>query len=122
MLSIHKNDIRQVVKISIGQAARELGVSKETLRRWEKSEKIIVERTPKGHRRYDISKLNGRPSSLANSLQKKKTIVYARVSGHDQKADLIRQVSLLESFCASRGWQYEILQDLGSGLNYGKKD
>ena len=110
------------MKISIGQAARELGVSKETLRRWEKSEKIIVERTPKGHRRYDISKLNGRPSSLANSLQKKKTIVYARVSGHDQKADLIRQVSLLESFCASRGWQYEILQDLGSGLNYGKKD
>jgi len=27
----------------------------------------------------------------------------------------------LESFCASRGWNYEIIQDLGSGMNYRKK-
>jgi putative resolvase len=26
-----------------------------------------------------------------------------------------------ESFCAKHGWTFEILQDLGSGLNYSKK-
>jgi len=46
-------------KVSIGQAAKEFGVSKETLRRWETAGKIEVERTPKGHRRYDLSKLHG---------------------------------------------------------------
>ncbi len=48
-------------------------------------------------------------------------MVYARVSSHDQKEDLVRQVALLESYCAANGWTYEILQDLGSGLNYHKK-
>ena len=41
------------MKVSIGEAARELGVTPETLRRWEAQGKIEVERTPKGHRRYD---------------------------------------------------------------------
>ena len=28
---------------------------------------------------------------------------------------------MLEFFCASRGWTFEIISDLGSGLNYSKK-
>lgn len=51
----------------------------------------------------------------------KRTIGYARVSSYDQKEDLLRQASLLESYCARQGWKYEIFQDLGSGLNYNKK-
>jgi predicted site-specific integrase-resolvase len=27
----------------------------------------------------------------------------------------------LESYCAANGWTYEVIQDLGSGLNYNKK-
>jgi putative resolvase len=107
------------MKVSIKKAADHLGVSQETLRRWEREGKIIVERTPQGHRRFDLSKLSHCPKKQL--IQSKKTIVYARVSSHDQKADLIRQINVLESFCASHGWEYEILQDLGSGLNYGKK-
>lgn len=40
------------MKVGIGQAARILGVSIETLRRWEKVGKLKSERTPSGHRRY----------------------------------------------------------------------
>jgi DNA-binding transcriptional MerR regulator len=47
------------MKTSIGKAAKELGVSRDTLRRWEKAGKIIVERTPKGHRRYQLARLLG---------------------------------------------------------------
>jgi len=107
------------VKVGIGQAAKELGVSKVTLRRWEAAGKIEVERTPKGHRRYDLAKLHGvRPRP---ALSGRPTLAYARVSSHDQPEDLVRQVALLESFCAANGWSYEVIQDLGSGLNYQKK-
>jgi predicted site-specific integrase-resolvase len=33
----------------------------------------------------------------------------------------VRQIALLESYCAANGWSYEVIQDLGSGLNYSKK-
>ena len=108
------------MKVNIGKAALELGVAQETLRRWERLGKISVERTPKGHRRYDLAKLRGIVSGSTKQCGKR-TIAYARVSSHDQKTDLVRQVALLETFCASHGWEYDILQDLGSGLNYSKK-
>ena len=37
------------------------------------------------------------------------------------KDDLERQKQVLELYCASQGWQYEIIADLGSGMNYHKK-
>jgi len=106
------------MKVSIGKAAVLLGVSKDTLRRWESVGKIKAERTPRGHRRYDLGKLRGIRQAPASN---KKTIGYARVSGRDQKKDLQRQVELLEAYCAAHGWPCEIIQDLGSGLNYKKR-
>ena len=102
-------------KISISEAAKLKGVSISTLRRWEAEGKIMPERTINGHRRYDLSELMGVKSELSF------TVGYARVSSHDQKEDLIRQSEVLELFCASNGWQMEIIKDLGSGLNYSKK-
>ena len=48
-------------------------------------------------------------------------MAYARVSSNDQKEDLKRQIIVLESYCAKNGWSFEIIQDLGSGLNYRKR-
>lgn len=42
------------------------------------------------------------------------------MSSYDQKEDLIRQEDMLKMFCASRGLQFEIITDLGSGMNYHK--
>ncbi len=108
------------MKIKISEAAKELGVSIETLRRWEASGKIEVERTPNGHRRFDLTKLR-RLAPRKVISETRSTLAYARVSSHDQKEDLGRQVGMLESFCASNGWKYEIIKDLGSGLNYQKR-
>jgi putative resolvase len=108
------------MKVSIGQAAKELGVSIPTLRRWEAEGKIQAERTPKGHRRYDLAQLRGL-KPYETSKTNRPTVCYARVSSHDQKEELVRQVALLETFCAANGWSYEIVQDLGSGLNYNKR-
>jgi putative resolvase len=107
------------MKISIGTAAKHLGVSQDTLRRWERAGKISSERTPRGHRRYDLSKLPG--FFLKASALKKHTLAYARVSSHDQKEDLVRQAQVLENFCIANGWIHEVIQDLGSGLNFQKR-
>lgn len=99
--------------ISIGELAELKAVSVDTIRRWEKEGKIQSVRTNGGHRRYRIS----------DFVEQKvgKTIAYARVSSHDQKADLDRQDAVLSGYCQSFGWDYEVIRDLGSGMNYHKK-
>ena len=106
--------------LSIKQAANQLGVSVSTLRRWDETGVLVAQRTPKGHRRYDLSKIN--PNLTRNKVeQQRKTIAYARVSSHDQKSDLQRQIEMLELYCSAQGWSFEVISDLGSGMNYHKK-
>ena len=105
--------------ISIGKAAKILGVSHQTLRRWEHEGRLVCdERTKGGQRRYDVHKL--RPN-FYHTARTDLTIAYARVSSYDQKADLERQKQMLELYCASQGWNFELIADLGSGMNYHKK-
>ena len=101
--------------LSIKEAAELLGVTPKTLREWEKEGKIKSVRTEGGHRRYEVSHLLG--SKKSNEL----TIAYARVSSYEQKDDLKRQEIVLESYCAKHGYDFELISDLGSGLNYKKK-
>ena len=107
--------------LSIGEVAKLLGVSVSTLRRWELEDKLLpAYRTVGGHRRYlwqDIQQFCGQ---FAPELRK--TIAYARVSSHDQKDDLERQAQRLKQYCTEQGFErVEVLKDLGSGLNYQKK-
>ncbi len=105
--------------LSIGEALKILGVSVGTLRRWEKEGRIASVSTEGGHRRFDISAIQKvEPKTLAND---KLTVCYARVSSHDQAEDLKRQKEVLELYAASKGWTFEIISDLGSGMNYSKK-
>ncbi len=113
-------DLSQVT-LSIGDAAKELGISVKTLRRWADAEKIRFIRSPSGHRRFYLSDVKPIADRDVQPLDERITINYARVSSHDQKADLTRQVQVLEMFSSSNGWQFETIQDLGSGLNYHKK-
>ena len=111
----------QSVTISIGDAAKELGVSVDTIRRWADGGKIRYERAPSGHRRFYLADIKRMTPRDLKQLDDRITINYARVSSHDQKNDLIRQIQVLEAFSGSNGWQFETIQDLGSGLNYNKK-
>jgi len=99
--------------ISIGELAELKAVSVDTIRRWENEGKIKSVRTNGGHRRY----------RLADFVEQKlgKTLAYARVSSQDQKHDLDRQDAVLSGYCQSNGWNYEVIRDLGSGMNYRKK-
>jgi len=107
--------------VTIGQAAKILGVSEMTLRRWDEDGKLVSTRTEGGHRRYDISKIRPETVRKYEFSEGRKTIAYARVSSRDQRDDLERQKQVLELFCSKNGWQFEIIDDIGSGMNYYKK-
>jgi predicted site-specific integrase-resolvase len=85
------------------------------LRRWEREGRLLPdERTPGGRRRYDLARL--RPELFHAPEPQRRTIAYARVSSHDQKDDLERQKQVLERYCARQGWTFEVIADLGSGI------
>jgi len=106
--------------LNISEASELLGVAKSTLRRWETEGKLIPdERTAGGQRRYKLSSI--KPQIARNHNLVKKTLGYARVSSHDQKVDLIRQKEVIELYCSAQGWSFEVIDDLGSGMNYNKK-
>lgn len=107
--------------VSIHEAAEALGVSPQTLRRWEREGRLLPdERTAGGRRRYDLARL--KPEKFRSQAEAvRKTVAYARVSSHDQKDDLERQKQVLELYCARQGWTFEVIADLGSGMNYHKK-
>ena len=122
---------------SISQAAQQLGVAVSTLRRWEYEGKLIPQRTQGNQRRYSAEQLmpqrtqgNQRRYSAEQLMgmgrklppqSERITLAYARVSSADQKQDLERQKTVLEMYCAAQGWTFELISDLGSGMNYRKK-
>ena len=108
--------------LTIGEAAKVLGVTTTTLRNWDKNGLLRPdELTRGGNRRYKLESLKNINPDLKYKSDDLKTIAYARVSSHDQKDDLVRQVGVLESYCSKHGFQYEVIQDLGSGMSYYKK-
>ena len=103
--------------LKIGEAAKVLGVSIQTLRRWEETGYLVPARKSSGKTRYyDLDQLTGK-----ERVDQDLTIAYARVSSHDQKEDLKRKADVLASYCAKQAWNFQVIQDLGSGMNYRKK-
>ena len=84
--------------ISIGQAAKLLGVHVQTMRNWEKSGKLKPDSiSPGGTRRYNLDRIvaiSGK--EVPTVVDERKNIAYARVSSCDPKEGLQRQLQVLE--------------------------
>ena len=102
---------------SIGKFAKMIGVSSETLRNWEKSRKLVPIRTSGNQRRYTLEQYNAIMQKQDNT---RIALGYCRVSARHQKDDLERQVDLMERFITSKGEEFKIIEDIGSGINYKK--
>jgi putative resolvase len=103
--------------LKIGEAAKILGITPQTLRRWELEGHYLPDKKSEGGTRYySLDRLLGTTKADSDL-----TIAYARVSSHDQKKDLQTQAELLSTYCLKHGWNFEVIQDLGSGMNYHKK-
>ena len=107
--------------LSIGKMAKSLGVTEQTLRNWDRSGRLkpayIAE---SGYRYYTDEQLARAKGLFYTDVQEKKVIGYCRVSTKKQAENLERQISCVSQYCIARGYQYEIISDIGSGVNYSK--
>lgn len=96
-----------------------LNVSVKTLQRWDREGILIAKRTPTDRRYYTYDQyLKFKGINNTN----KKVVIYSRVSTNNQKDDLLNQKQFLMSFTSSKGIIVdEIIEDIGSGLNYNRK-
>ena len=104
--------------LRVGKAAQELGLHPITIRRWVKSGKLQAIRVGWEARipRSEIERFVGK-------ADERLLVLYARVSGHDQRADLARQIERLQAWAAAERPMRETLtlSDIGSGLNAERK-
>jgi predicted site-specific integrase-resolvase len=97
-----------------------LGVTAQTLRNWDKEGKLKPSYVKSNGYRYYSE------DSILSYTQERKTkknlnvIGYARVSSNKQSDDLERQVNNLKKYLDSKYSDYEIITDIGSGINYTK--
>ncbi len=105
---------------SINEFSKILGVSAQTLRNWDANGKLHPHHTSSnGYRYYSHEQL----SQVINIKPKidRKVIGYCRVSSNKQKDDLQRQIDNVKMYLISQGKPFEIISDIGSGINYKKK-
>lgn len=104
--------------ISIGKFAKQIGVSLATLRRMQESGELMPAHISKGGTRYYSTE----QLKLFNNQNNTNKIVigYCRVSTPSQKDDLETQVANVKSYMIAKGYQFEIIKDVGSGINYKK--
>jgi len=95
------------------EASEILGVHVRTLQKWDREGKIRCVRTVGGKRRVPESEIK----RILGLHEERKVVGYARVSSHNQRDDLERQIEAINQYARERGWSVEILKDIGSGLN-----
>lgn len=104
---------------SIREFSKIIGVSSQTLRNWDKNDKLKPHhRSPNGYRYYSQEQLN---QILEKPKITRKVIGYCRVSSGKQKDDLERQIKYVKEYMIAKGYQFRIITDIGSGINYKKK-
>ncbi|AGT34159.1 DNA invertase [Thermococcus litoralis DSM 5473] len=104
---------------TVKKASEILGVHPKTIQKWDREGKIRTVRTPGGRRRIPESEIK---RLLGINEEKGLILGYARVSSQAQKDDLERQVKAIEQYAKERGWQVQILTDIGPGLNEDRKN
>lgn len=109
--------------IGIGEAARDLGVTEQTLRNWDNAGRFKPHHTtPGGHRFYSEDQIQAMLGITRDKTEPDQLVVgYCRVSSYKQRDDLDRQVDNVKTYCIARGYQFDIIKDIGSGINYRKK-
>ena len=98
-----------------------IGRTTNTLQKWDREGKLSAHRNPITNRRYYTHDQFLAYRGLV-APEQGLTIAYARVSGVAQKPNLANQVKALETYCQDHRIQVdEWMQDIGSGLNYKRK-
>lgn len=108
----------------IGETAELLSLHPNTLRTMHIDGSFVPVRVGRGGVRYysheQIQNFLGKSVSQADIFPRK-IVGYCRVSSSKQKADLERQKDRLNLYMLANGYQFEIISDIGSGINFKNK-
>ena len=104
---------------TIHEVSKILGVSAQTLRNWDRSGKLKPNhKSPNGYRYYSEKELN---ALLNVKSPTGKTVGYCRVSSPKQRECLERQEEKMRMYLLAQGKPFEIISEIGSGINYKRK-
>lgn len=100
---------------SIGEFAKIVGLSVNTLQRWDREGKLVANRTLTNQRQYNQKHLDKFFNMVVSN---RKNVLYCRVSSPRQKDDLESQIKSMESFCLIGGIPIsETIKEIGGGMN-----
>ncbi|WP_411841256.1 IS607 family transposase [Staphylococcus gallinarum] len=103
------------------EMAQKLGVSISTLQRWDREGVLKAYRNPK-NRRYYTEEQYLNYMGISDD-KKRKVVAYSRVSSRNQKDDLNNQFNFIKNYCNAKGIIVDdYMSDIGSGLNYKRKN
>ena len=106
--------------LRVSQVANMTALHPNTLRRLHKQGKLVPYRISEGGTRYyleeDVLTFMGLSNPKDRSI-----IGYCRVSSTKQKDDLEKQVENIKTYMYAKGYNFEIITDVGSGLNDKRK-
>jgi len=106
---------------TIHEFSKIVGKTPQTLRNWNKKGLLIPHHTgANGYRYYSHDQLK-QVLNIKEDKKSKVIIGYCRVSSYKQKDDLQRQVENMKLYLDKQNKNYEIIEDIGSGINYTKK-
>jgi len=106
---------------TIHEFSKLVGKTPQTLRNWDKKGLLIPHHTgANGYRYYSHDQLK-QVLNIKEDKKSKVIIGYCRVSSYKQKDDLQRQVENMKLYLDKQNKNYEIIEDIGSGINYTKK-
>lgn len=107
--------------MSIGKFSKEIGVSISTLRTWDKTGYLKPAKVlDNGYRYYSDEQID-KYLNVDSDIDDRKIVLYARVSAKKQMDDLDRQIENLKTYAYTKGYSFELITDIGSGLNYKKE-
>ena len=112
-----------MITYKVGEFAKKIGVSISTLQRWDRTDVLKSRRTPTNQRYYTDEDLNRVLNLEEETKPKQKNVGYCRVSTQEQKQNLENQKEFVSVYSLSHGVILdEIYTDIGSGLNYKRKN
>lgn len=115
-------EVKIMTMYSIGEFGKQIGVTPQTLRNWDKRGELKPAHVSQGGTRYYSEEQRNQFLGIAGRKKPKRiTIGYCRISSNKQKDDLERQIEHVKTYMIARGYQFDIIQDIGSGINYNKK-
>jgi predicted site-specific integrase-resolvase len=116
-------EVRSLKILKPKEVSELLNVTVWTLQNWDREGKLKAFRNPKTNRRYYTDRQIDEFLGAKKQVKDAKTFIYCRVSNQNQKDDLKNQIEFLKVFCNSKAVIIdEVLTDIGSGLNYNRKN